>query len=264
MNRILLFEAWSASQIAQAIDKAVSGMGTDEEALVTATLQISSRASLIEVNKLMSGSDEFAYQTVGDALNGELGSWDGEEADKIKAHFKKIGATDLLTATKLPKATPEQVIAQIVPRVKQHEGVKPKVYRDSKGIPTVGVGFNLNREDSSGKLKAVGANPVKIKSGQASLSTQQMDALLMQDLMAARKNAAEVVPSYYQQPASVQGVLIEMAFNLGRKGLSEFKNFIYLLGQKNYEKAATEMLNSSWASQVGQRAQTLASIIRKA
>lgn len=264
MKPILLFEAWSVNQIANGINQAVSGMGTDEEALVTAILQIPDRNTVIAVNKLMTGSDQFAYGTIGDAIEGELGMFDSSYKEQIDAHFKKIGATDLLKAAVMPPTPAEKIIADIIPRVKQHEGVKPKVYKDTKGIPTVGVGFNLNRGDSVEKLKAVGANPARIKAGQAQLTTQQIDKLLMQDLMDARKNAEEIISTFNRQPAQVQGVLIEMAFNLGRKGLSEFKNFITAINSNKYDEAATEMLNSSWANQVGDRAVTLSEIIKKA
>lgn len=264
MNRILLFEAWSVNAIATAINNAVSGLGTDEEGLVSALLNISNRQTLIDVNKLMSGSDSFAYQTVGDAIEGELGDWDEAESKRIKDHFKKIGASDLLSATRMPVSPEAKLIASIVPRVKQHEGVEDTVYKDSRGIPTIGVGFNLNRDDSSQKLKAVGANPVKVKAGQAKLSTYQIDTLLMQDLIQARRDAADLFPNFNQLPAQVQGVLIEMTFNLGKRGLSEFKNFISHISAKRYDSAAQEMLRSAWAKQVGQRAINLSNIIKTA
>jgi len=264
MNRILLFEAWSVNAIASEINKAVSGFGTDEEALVTALLNIPNRQTLIDVNKLMSGSDQFAYQTVGAAIEGELGGWDEVESKRITDHFKKIGASDLLKSTKLPISPEAKLIASIVPRVKQHEGVKDTVYKDSRGIPTIGVGFNLTRDDSVQRLKSVGANPVKVKAGQAKLSQYQIDTLLMQDLIDARKNAADLFKNFNQLPAQVQGVLIEMTFNLGKRGLSEFKNFIAHIEAKRFDQASREMLNSSWAKQVGDRAINLSNIIRTA
>lgn len=267
---ILLFEAWSVSQIADTINLAVAGMGTDEEKLLSAVLQLADRQSVISVNQLMTGSDKYAYKTIADVINGELGYFDEAVLNQLMDHLKKIGAADLLSAVAMPVTPPmpvtlpEQVIAEIIPRVKQHEGVKPKVYRDSGGIPTVGVGFNLNRQDSIQRLKEVGANYVKIKSGQASLTDEQMSKLLIQDLTAAQKDAVTLVQNWNALPTSVQGVLIEMTFNLGKKGLSEFKNFLGYINTQNFDKAADEMLNSSWARQVGNRAKTLSGIIKNA
>jgi lysozyme len=53
-----------------------------------------------------------------------------------------------------------------------------------------------------------------------------------------------------------------MVFNLGKKGLSEFKNFLTHINRKNFDAASEEMLRSAWAKQVGNRAQTLADIIK--
>ena len=45
-----------------------------------------------------------------------------------------------------------------------------------------------------------------------------------------------------------------MCFNLGRPRLSNFKKFLAALEEGDYEKAAVEMMDSRWASQVGDRA----------
>ena len=57
------------------------------------------------------------------------------------------------------------IINSLVERLKKHEGVKNKVYMDSVGIPTIGVGFNLNREDAPQKIKALGLDYNLVKSG---------------------------------------------------------------------------------------------------
>ena len=66
--------------------------------------------------------------------------------------------------------------------MKKHEGVRSKKYIDSRGIPTVGVGFNLKRSDADQKLKSVGANPIKVKQGKQELTNNQIETLLVGDL----------------------------------------------------------------------------------
>ncbi len=261
---ILLFEAWTISQIADEINVAVTGMGTDEDKLLNALFQLADRQSVISLNRLMTGSDKYTYKTISDVINGELGYFDTGTIDKITSHLSKIGAADLMSAVALPVTPPEQIISDILPRVKQHEGVKPKLYYDSQGVPTIGVGFNLNRADSTQKLQAVGANVQLVKTGKSGLTDDQISKLLVQDLTAAQRDAQTLVQNWNSLPDSVQGVLVEMTFNLGKKGLSEFKNFLSYINSQNFSKAADEMLRSSWARQVGNRATTLSNIVKQA
>ena len=58
-----------------------------------------------------------------------------------------------------------------------------------------------------------------------------------------------------------QIVLIDMYFNLGNR-LFKFINTLSALENKNYEKAADEMLLSKWSKQVGQRSVTLSNMMR--
>lgn len=247
--------------IASEIQAAVGGLGTDEERFKNAILSIPNLATLVKINEIFSSDPKYSYKTVGDAINGELGILDGYYKGLILAAIEKIGGKNYLSSIKLPPSAPTDIIKAILPRVKQHEGVRPKKYIDSRGIPTVGVGFNLKRADADQKLKAVGANPVKVKEGKQALNNNQIETLLVGDLKASKEAANRVVGNLAQHPSGVQGVLVEMAFNLGASGLSEFKKFLSAVKSKNYKVAAKEMLNSSWSKQVGNRAQTLSKIV---
>jgi lysozyme len=55
-----------------------------------------------------------------------------------------------------------------------------------------------------------------------------------------------------------QDILINMTYNMGLVGLLKFKKMILALEKKDYQKASIEMLNSKWSSDVGHRAQELA------
>lgn len=257
-----LFEAENNAQfVADLIQKAAGGPGTDEGILSDAIASIPDIVTLVKVNQILSGNDKYSYKSVGDTINGELGFLDGYYKGLIDAHIKKIGAQKYITSIVPPSLPSGDIIKEIIPRVKKHEGVKPKKYLDSRGIPTVGVGFNLKRSDADQKLKSVGANPIKIKQGKQALSNNQIETLLVGDLKASKEAANRVVGNLSQHPSGVQGVLVEMAFNLGANGLSEFKKFLAAVKSKNYKVAAKEMLNSSWSKQVGDRAQTLSKIV---
>ncbi|OPZ48986.1 MAG: hypothetical protein BWY95_00416 [Bacteroidetes bacterium ADurb.BinA104] len=54
-----------------------------------------------------------------------------------------------------------------------------------------------------------------------------------------------------------------MCFNLGIKGLLEFKNTLTFIAAGDWERAANGMLASKWAKQVGKRAIELSELMRK-
>ena len=155
----------------------------------------------------------------------------------------------------------DPVIDSIRDRVIDHEGKRNTVYKDSRGIPTIGVGFNLNRQDSNALLTQVGANPGQIKRGQSKLSNKQINTLLNKDLKKSKEDAKQLVKNFTGLPSEIQGVLIEMVFNLGKFGLAKFKKFLDYINKKDWKKASIEMLDSDWSKQVGRRSKTLSNII---
>ena len=58
-------------------------------------------------------------------------------------------------------------------------------------------------------------------------------------------------------PEDLQRVMANMCFNLGITRLLKFKNFLSAMENKDWEKAAVEMIDSRWATQVGARATRL-------
>jgi lysozyme len=55
-----------------------------------------------------------------------------------------------------------------------------------------------------------------------------------------------------------------MVFNLGKAGLAKFNKFLKYILSNKYKEASTEMLDSEWAGQVKNRANTLSQIIKSA
>ena len=54
-----------------------------------------------------------------------------------------------------------------------------------------------------------------------------------------------------------QRVMANMAFNLGLPRLSKFKKFLKAMEEGDFKTAAVEMMDSKWATQVGNRAKRL-------
>jgi lysozyme len=58
-------------------------------------------------------------------------------------------------------------------------------------------------------------------------------------------------------------ILIEMVFQLGKTGVSKFKNMWKALSELNYVGASYEMLDSRWSKQTPNRAKSMAKIMKE-
>jgi GH24 family phage-related lysozyme (muramidase) len=145
--------------------------------------------------------------------------------------------------------------------IKDHEGYRPQVYKDSVGKPTIGIGFNLTRSDARALIKQVGADYDQVLTGKQLLNDKQINTLFELSLRTAYKDAEKFIPDLFNQPRNVKLALIDLAFNLGYDRLSKFKNTKAHLIAGDYNKAANELMNSKWAGQVKRRAQNLAKLL---
>ena len=103
-----------------------------------------------------------------------------------------------------------------------HEGRRRHVYQDSKGHPTVGIGFNLDRQDASARFAALGLDYDAVKSGELDLTDAQIDRLTSIDVDDAIASAKALCPSFDTLPEQIRLVLVDQAFNLGKGGLANF------------------------------------------
>lgn len=122
-----------------------------------------------------------------------------------------------------------------------HEGLLLNAYVCPAGYITIGVGRNLD--------------------GRGITKTEAM-MLLENDIKECITDLQNVIPMFESFTEQRQLALIDMRFNLGQNGFCSFKKMIEALKQRCYVVAAGEMLESKWATQVGQRAQTLAVMMR--
>jgi lysozyme len=143
----------------------------------------------------------------------------------------------------------------------KHEGKKAKVYKDTEGNPTVGVGFNLNRAGAKAKIEALGLNFEQVKAGKQELSEKQISKLLEDDIDAA-KDCKAVFPKFADLSDVRQRVLADMMFNVGKGKFEGFKKMIAAVKAGNFATAADEMKDSKWYGQVGRRGKTLEAMMR--
>lgn len=265
MKYLKLFEElineFSPNLVADSIESAVGGLGTDEDALLSAIKLISSKSQLDLVNSVMNADPKYSYKNIDSVITGELGWLDSPIKSQIESHLTKIKS---IVDTESPFISKDPVILSIIDRVTFHEGSRTKVYSDTLGVPTVGVGFNLTRGDAPNLLKKIGANIEKIKSGKSELTDTQVKMLLHYTLTQAKKDCISIIKNFETLPNSIKGVLIEMTFALGRSRFLGFKRFIANIESRKFKSAAKELISSKWAKQVGNRAKTLSNIIEGA
>lgn len=144
----------------------------------------------------------------------------------------------------------------------RNEGHRHLAYRNSAGIPTVGIGFNLLRADAPEKVRALGLDYDRVLKSEQELSNEQIEALFAQDLHNAMNAAAALVPSWAALTAARKTALTDMAFNLGAGGLARFSRFIAAVNRADWKSAAEEITNSLYYRQVGARAERNAWAIR--
>jgi GH24 family phage-related lysozyme (muramidase) len=146
--------------------------------------------------------------------------------------------------------------------IERHEGRRSHVYHDTEGHPTIGIGFNLDREDAALALFRVGAYHGELVSGRADLNDAQIDALFARDLADSTDAARECCPGFDSLPIGAQLALVDIAFNLGRAGLAGFKVMLLALEVRDFPAAAVAAFDSVWARQVGDRAVEDAALLR--
>lgn len=124
------------------------------------------------------------------------------------------------------------------------EGKVPYVYKDSLGYDTIGIGHLVDKR-KGGKL-----------------SEAAISFIFNEDVDEAVADLDKALPWWREMTDARQRVLVNMRFNLGLQGLLSFKNTLAMMQKGDYEGAAKGMLNSKWATQVGQRAIRLADMMR--
>lgn len=133
------------------------------------------------------------------------------------------------------------VLEKVKERLRKEEGLRLKPYRCSAKKLTIGYGRNI--EDNG-------------------ISIGEAEYLLENDVKSVIQQLNVKIPWINSLTENRQVVLVDMAFNLGIGGLLLFKNTLAMIQRGDYEAAAKAMLQSKWATQVGNRAEALSELMR--
>ena len=132
-------------------------------------------------------------------------------------------------------------IDKLIAQLKVHEGVRSKVYLDTEGIETIGVGRNLRDRG---------------------LSDDEIELMLANDIRDFQEEVERAFSWWSDLDDVRQRVVVDMAFNMGLGSLSKFVNTLSHIENGRYEEAGVEMLDSKWARQVGDRANVLSNMMK--
>ena len=124
----------------------------------------------------------------------------------------------------------------------RHEGLRLKPYLDTAAPPRLTIGYGRNLDD-------------------VGITREEADYMLSADIERVEREL-DTIDEYMDLDRIRQTVIANMSFNLGFHGLMQFKRMWAAIGRCDYEKAANEMLDSTWRRQVGARAIELAEIMR--
>ena len=134
-------------------------------------------------------------------------------------------------------------IEKLREELKVDEGCIEEIYLDHLGYHTFGIGHLITNKDKEW------GEPVGTK-----ISSKRINECFKNDIEIVFKELDRNLSWWRELPDDIQLVLANMCFNLGITRLKKFKKFLTALSKKDWELAATEMMDSRWATQVKQRA----------
>ena len=126
----------------------------------------------------------------------------------------------------------------LIERIGVNEGFRSKPYQCTEDVWTIGHGLTWLTEEESLTILSSRISGLHLK--------------LLDDL-----------DWYKDMPPEVQGVIIEMCYQIGFSGFCKFKKAIAHMKDVNWKGAAKEMLDSKWHRQTPERSEQLADIVRE-
>jgi len=123
------------------------------------------------------------------------------------------------------------------------EGNIKYAYKDSEGYLTIGVGRLIDKKKGGG------------------ISHEESMYLLDNDIKSVLHECDRAFDWFDILDEVRKTVVLSMVFNLGLPNFQEFKKTISFIERGMYVSASSEMLDSKWAEQVGDRAVRLSKMM---
>ncbi len=130
----------------------------------------------------------------------------------------------------------------VVELIKDHEGTSLHLYRDTVGKWTVGVGRNI--EDNG-------------------IREDEAELMLANDIRECRVQLTRTYSWFNALDEVRQAACIDLLFNLGSMRLSGFAKFLAAMARSDWPRAADELRDSKWYTQVARRGPRVVSMIER-
>lgn len=131
------------------------------------------------------------------------------------------------------------------------EGIKYEIYLDHLDLPTFGIGHLVREEDPEYGWDV--GEPV---------SEERVTEAFQLDIGITIEDCERIYPKFQQFNPELQLIIANMCFNLGYPRLSGFANMKAAVDDKDWNRAADEMVDSKWYYQVPNRAERLVARMR--
>jgi lysozyme len=132
------------------------------------------------------------------------------------------------------------IIVDLKQQLLREEGSESCAYQDTLGFWTIGVGRLIDSRKGDG------------------LSQDEIEYLLDNDIKKITDKVHKFLPWVSKLNEPRQAVLLQMTFQMGLRGVLDFKRTLGSIEDGQFAEAAAEMLESKWAKQTPARAQRLA------
>jgi GH24 family phage-related lysozyme (muramidase) len=162
-------------------------------------------------------------------------------------------------------------------RLTINEGERTQMYHDSVGVPTIGIGFNLQRPDARAILGKIGADYDAVMAGTALSSQQVADLFAYSFAPIVDQARASLQPFHFDSMTDARRfVICDLVFNLGADGWNGFSDTRGAIdgachaGRTGdtasehalFGTAADDLTSSLWYRQVGNRAKRDVAMLR--
>lgn len=132
-------------------------------------------------------------------------------------------------------------LAQLKIDLKNDEGVKLRLYKDTTGHATIGCGRNLD---------------------DVGISNDESDLMLSNDIARVTRSLDIAFPFWRSLSDARQRAMANLCFNMGFAKLLGFRKMLDAIRAGDFDTAAKELLDSAYADQVGNRAVRIANMLQ--